>query len=212
LKVGSRVDAGLEQGLAARVAGPEARGQPVVLGQLQIDDVDPATGGASAIRRARHRRRLEQDGRHRARLAQQEKADLHDVGAGGDVQVVVLGRPPRVRLGEAVERLVDLGEVPGVGQLDDVLAQLGRGRDLCDVGRDQIRQLPGLGLHQQLEAIDAEIGLLAHGYGWTPSAPAFLGDARVQRRAHQPDDDVPARHILEDTVISHAISTRSSTG
>ena len=74
------IDASLEirNGLALLLS--KSRSDPVILGQIEIDDLDGSWCTAIPLRRALH-----QSARHVPRLGQEKQADLCDVGARRDV-------------------------------------------------------------------------------------------------------------------------------
>ena len=97
----SRVDAGLERREILSLLLGKARGESVVLRQIQVDD----GVGARMLRRSRPgRRRLNQAAWQITRLSQQEQTDLRDMSARRDVDEVVLAIPiERERQGEVVK-------------------------------------------------------------------------------------------------------------
>ncbi len=132
-------------------------------------------------------------------FGEQEEADLQDVGARADVDEVVLGiRVEGIAFGEVVEAGVDLLEVPGIGQIEDVPAHVGLGRCLLDVLGHEFRQaLEGRAV-DQLEAVHDEIRLLAGSHRRPPPVPASRPEASVlvQLGAEQADDDSGAVHAV----------------
>ena len=74
-------------------------------------------------------------------FGEQEPADLRDVRAGGDVDVVVLiVRFERVAAQEIVQRRIDAIEIPGIGQVGAVPPQRGPGRNLREIVRHRLRE------------------------------------------------------------------------
>ena len=84
----ARLDARLEQRALVQLIACKAHGDPIVLGEVEIDDAERARIAAS---RSWRRAGLKQAGRDVARFNQQEQTDLCDVGSCRDVHEVVLG-------------------------------------------------------------------------------------------------------------------------
>ena len=107
----------------------EARGEPVVAGEVEIDDVELAEG-LVVLWRAMVRSCLEQSCGQTAGFSQEEQADLGDVGAGGDVdEVVLLVRIERIGIGKGQEPVVNAFKIPWIrAERDHVRADLGMRR------------------------------------------------------------------------------------
>ena len=109
------------------------------------------------------------------RLGVEKQADLLDVGAGGDVDEVVLVIGPEAhRPGEAMERREHLLEVPRIGDADLVERESrlwGDGADVADHARGQI---PLRRKVDQFEPIDDEILMLAQRHRRPPPRPAVF--------------------------------------
>lgn len=164
----------------------EARGELVVLAQVQVDD-PPQPG---PVLRAPRRRCLDQARGEVSRLGQQEVADLNHVGARRDVDEVVLAvRVKRVSPREVVELGEDLVEVPRVAHRHRVLDDFGLRRHRSDVLDHLLREGVGTPIVDQLEPIDDEVLVLAERHRGAPALPAFRALARVEGGAEQSDDD-----------------------
>ncbi len=90
-----------------------------------------------------------------ARLGEQEQADLGDVGAGGDVDEIILGlRVEGIGPGEVEQLAVDLLEIPGVGEVEQAQPDVGFRRDVGDVRRDVTGEAFVEAAVDQLEPVD----------------------------------------------------------
>ena len=114
-------------------------------------------------------------------FGEEEEADLGDVGAGGDVdEVVFFFGVEGVAAGKVVECGVDLLEVPGVLEVDEVGADDGFGGDGGDVGGDLLGEFGELAGVDQFEALDGEVFVLNRGRRWVASV-ASVGVRRRHR-------------------------------
>ena len=118
-----------------------------------------------------------------ARLGEQEQADLRDVGAGGDVHEVVFALGvERVGAREVVERLVDLLEVPRIGEVDHGADAPRSPARPCAMSAATVSASDfSRGCVKQLEAIHEQIVVLAERDRRAPVLPAAAFLAR--RRA-----------------------------
>ena len=152
--------------LVARESGRD----PIVLGEIEIDDAERA---GIAARVPRRRARLQQAAGNVARLRQQEQADLRDVRAGRDVDEVILGlgverrTSGRSRAGSRTPL-----RSPRDPSSRSHEAHLGLGRDMTDVVAHGLGQRGETLRVQQLEAIDQQVFVLAAGDARPPDVPA----------------------------------------
>jgi hypothetical protein len=131
-----------------------------------------------------------------ARLDQEEQTDLDDVGAGREVDQVVLAVAiEAVAARELVERGEHLLEVPRVGDRQRPRHHLGRRRDLGQIVDHLAHHRPGGAEVPQLEAIDRQLGVLGQRHGRAPAPPAVGLAAGVEGGADEAEDDAAlARH------------------
>ena len=84
---------------------------------VTIDDAGKQSEAATAVTRLINDHKAVAILGEVARLAEEEQADLHHVGAGRHVdEVVLLVRSERIRPSEVVQGAVDLLEIPGIAQ------------------------------------------------------------------------------------------------
>ena len=195
----ARGDAALEQVAVVQALVGEALGDAVVARQVQVDH--RVRAGRLAVLLAR-RRGLQQPAREQPAFGQQEPADLADVGAGGDVDVVVLvlGRE-RIGVDEIMQHAVNAFEVPGIGQVAVVAADPGLRRDLGEVFADGPGQRAEAALvDQQLQAIEQEVLVHAQRDRRPPFFPAAGAGGGVELGAEHADHDL-ALHGYPDEYI-----------
>jgi hypothetical protein len=166
----------------------EAGGDAVVARQVEIDHAPFAHAAAIGSPR---RMGLEQSRGQVARLRQEEEADLSDVGAGGDVDEIILGLGiERIGAGEIEQLPVHLLEIPRVGEVEQVRPHLRLRRDSGDVGGDVARQPLVEAAVDQLEAIDPQILVHAQADARPPLVPARWAHlACVECGADEAKDD-----------------------
>jgi len=182
----ARVDAAFEVGDGLALFLLEARGDAVVLGEVEVDDFDGAGGAAVAFGGT-----LEEAAGQISGFGEEVEADLGDVGSGGDVDQVVLGVDVEgVGAREMEKGFIDVFEVPGIAKFDLVEADFGLGGD----GGYVLLQIACEGRVaksvEEFETMDEEIGLAAEGDGRAPGLPAVVRLAGVEGGAEEADDDV----------------------
>ena len=114
------------------------------------------------------------------RFGQQEEADLLHVRAGRHVDVVQ--RLLLVKAGpfrEVVELLVDLLEVPGVLELDDVEDDIGLWRDACDIRLHPLGEVRVLLVEDEVQFVDWQLFLLDESDRGPPGVPPTRPAAAV---------------------------------
>jgi hypothetical protein len=112
-----------------------------------------------------------------------------------DEQLLVVGLPSRA--GDAPQDVVDLLEVPGVLQLDGHRLDRRLRRDRADICDDGAQQPLVLALVEQLEAVDAQVLLLADRHGRAPLLPAPGAAAGVEDGPQQAQDYALRGHARE---------------
>ncbi|MNH01427.1 hypothetical protein D3C79_606470 [compost metagenome] len=191
-------DTGLEKVQAVGLLALKARGDVIVARQVQVNQRAGA-GRVGRVFLAAGWRGLDQPRRQVARLGEQEPADLRDVGAGGDVdQVVLVLGIERVGAGKIVQGTIDLLEVPGIAQDHGLQAHLGVWRDALDVVTYALgqAQIAGAGAVDQLQAIDRGLRLLAQADGRAPALPARGAFAvAIKGGAEKTDGDATLAHF-----------------
>ena len=179
-----------EVGGFLKVAG-EAGTKGIVLREVEVDE-RVATGAVGFLASAAAWGcGLDESAREETGFVEKEERDLGDVGAGGDVdQVVVLIAIKGVVAGPVVEAAVDVGEVPGVAtEIDFVEDDGGFGGDEADVGGDLLGEGEGVGFVEEFEAVDEEVFVLEERDAGSPFVPALGGGAAVELGAKDADGD-----------------------
>ncbi len=114
------IDASLEIGCALTLFLPESRCNPIIFGQIKIDDLDGSRRATVALRRALH-----QPARHVSGFGQEEQADLRNVCSGRNVDEIVLRLyVERVHASKLEERFVHVLEIPGIAEFNFMEANL----------------------------------------------------------------------------------------
>ncbi len=183
----ARLDPRFEERRALGTGGGEARGDTVVARQIEIDH----RPGADPFIAAAPRLGLEQAAGQIMGLGQQEPADLRDMGAGGDVDQIILGlRIERKGTREIEQLAVDLLEIPRIVELDQMRLDRRLGRDRSDI-LGHISGEPRMHLSmKQHQPIDPQILVHRQADGRPPLVPARRPElARIERRAEEADHD-----------------------
>lgn len=171
-----------------RLAGPGQQDRRLRAHRHALDLVDQRVLARLAVALALRRRGLQQHAGQETRLDQQEQADLRDVGAGGDVDEIVFRiRIEGVAAGKIAQASIDLREIPGIAEVDDIAAHLRGRRYSFDVADDPSRQGPGVVVVDQLQPVEEQPRLLAKADIGPPSGPAILALAHVERGSQDAD-------------------------
>jgi hypothetical protein len=119
------------------------------------------------------------------------------VSAGGDVDQIALALGvERIAAREIVQATVNLLEVPRVSRIAPVQIDLGFRRHRRNVLHKLVGQLHVRARVQQLEAVDDQVFVLAHGHARPPFLPASRTGAVVEDGAEKADDH--GFHALSD--------------
>ena len=171
--------------------GSEAGGKRVITGEVKVNQFVSADVAARHLPLLVFRRRgLQQDAGNLPRFDEEEKADLRDVGAGGDMHPVFfffgikgIVRRPVMQAG------IDFAEVPGVGEfhLHEIDGSVRRA--VADVGADEVGERPVFVGIKQLDAVKDEVVALVHGDVRPPFLPAAFTAASIQLGAEKADND-----------------------
>ena len=177
----ARRDALFEEGEVLLAFGLEPLGEGVVAREVEVDHVDHALGVVRVADVSLLRRRLHDLRAQVVRLDEQEKADLLDVRARGDVDVVRgLVFVEAGQLQVVVELGIHFFEVPGVRQLDVVQQDLRLRRHAPNVGLDPVgKVLEGL-VVDDVQFVDRQFLLLDEPDRGPPGVPTRLPRAAVR--------------------------------
>src|SRR5580700_6886389 len=179
------INAALEIGNCLALLLSKSRGDPVILGQIEIDDLDRSWRTPISFWRTLH-----QPARHIPRLGQEKQADLRDVSTCRDVDEVVFRfRIERVLAREFEKSLVDFLKIPRVAELHLVLMDFRFRRNSSYVSTHRFCQGRAALAMQQFKATDNKVRLSAERNGRTPVLPAIRVFARVEGGTQQADND-----------------------
>src|ERR1700677_806293 len=201
------INAALEIGNCLPLLLSKARGDPVILGQIEIDDLDRSWRTPISFWRTLH-----QPARHIPRLGQEKQADLRDVSTCRDVDEVVFRfRIERVLAREFEKSLVDFLKIPRVVELHLVLADFRFRRNSSHVSTHCFCQGRVALPMQQFKATHNKVWLSAERNGRAPILPPIGVFAHVEGSAKQADHDNTALSLIHwNMILSYNINTRIS--